>query len=772
MMRNKIYYINYAVIFIGMLLILTSIILKITAKPILEDVSFSTAFYDNESNLLRLTLAQDGIYRIYSPLDEISPYLKESTLMYEDRYFYYHFGVNPISVLRAVYSLFQDNGRPYGASTITMQLARLKYKINSKSFFGKINQMFHAVLLEIKYSKKEILEAYLNLAPYGHNIEGAEAASAIYYNIPSKDMTLFESFALVIIPQNPNNRAPTTSYGMAESINSRKRIFPLWLEKHKEDEDLKSVINMEIMVRQPSHMPFKAPHLTDYLLSRGLRGKINTTINLNMQELLEDTVKHFIIEHRNIGIYNASAILLNHETMEVAAYVGSADYFNNEIKGQVNGIEAMRSPGSTLKPFIFALGIDNGLIHPKSLMKDAPRQYGAYSPENSDRGFLGPLFARDALIHSRNIPAIELLTKLPKSSFYDLLYYSGVEKLQPEEYYGTSLAIGGFEVTMENIAKMYAGLANFGEEKCINYQTDLKCEEGSYRMFSKEASFLVMDMLSYNPPVTDAFQNDFIPWKTGTSYAFRDAWSAGILGKYILVVWVGNFNGQGNNVFLGRTSAGKLFFQTASALKYTMNEKYTRIFPKGKLNIKKVEICAPTGDLPNKYCPHKELGYFIPGVSPIKVTDVYRSIPIDKATGLRACSYNEETTEMQVFEFWPSDINKLFKQSGIQKKQPPKFMPGCKINYIANTGNPPNILLPSENSVYSITREKKDIYFRVTTDNDAKILYYFVDNRFLGTKAAGEPFFWYADIGAHTLTVTDNLGRSSSVNFTVDILQN
>ena len=156
-MRNKIYYINYAVIFIGMLLILTSIILKITAKPILEDVSFSTAFYDNESNLLRLTLAQDGIYRIYSPLDEISPYLKESTLMYEDRYFYYHFGVNPISVLRAVYSLFQDNGRPYGASTITMQLARLKYKINSKSFFFFFNQMFHAVLLEIKYSKKEIL---------------------------------------------------------------------------------------------------------------------------------------------------------------------------------------------------------------------------------------------------------------------------------------------------------------------------------------------------------------------------------------------------------------------------------------------------------------------------------------------------------------------------------------------------------------------------------------------------------------------------------------
>ena len=772
MMRNKLYYINYAVILIGVILIFTSIILKITAKPILENTSFSTAFYDNESRLLRLTLANDGIYRLYVPLEKVSPYLQEATLLYEDKYFYYHFGINPFAVFRAVYSVFKSSNRPLGASTITMQLARLKYNINSKTFFGKLNQMFHAVLLEIKYSKKEILEAYSNLAPYGHNIEGAEAASVIYYNIPSKEMTLFESFALVIIPQNPNNRAPTTKKGMLESVESRKRIFPLWLLKHKEDEDLKSIIDMALSVRHPSNLPFKAPHLTDYLLSRGLRGHINTTINIKMQEVLEDAVKRYVMENKNIGIYNAAAILLNYETMEVEAYVGSADYFNNEIYGQVNGINAMRSPGSVLKPFIFGLGIDSGLIHPKSLMKDAPRQYGAYSPENSDRGFLGPLFARDALIHSRNIPAIELLTKLPKSSFYDLLYYSGVENLQSEEYYGTSLAIGGFEVTMENVAKMYAGLANFGEEKCINYQTDIKCEEETYQMFSPEAAFLVMDMLSHNPPVDNIFQKEFIPWKTGTSYAFRDAWSAGILGKYILVVWVGNFDGRGNNVFLGRTSAGKLFFQTALSLKYNNNEKFIKPIPKTKLNIKEVEICSPTGDLTNKYCPHTELGYFIPGVSPIKVTDVYRSIPIDKTTGLRACYYDNKTTEMQVYEFWPSDINKLFHQSSLQIKKPPKLMPGCKIEYLSNTGNPPNIILPSENSVYSITNSKREVYFKINTDSDASLLYYFIDNRFIGTKEAGEPFFWQADIGKHTLTVSDNLGRSSSVNFTVDLLQN
>ena len=211
------------------------------------------------------------------------------------------------------------------------------FGIAKKNFF--LNSIFNT-----------ILEAYFNLAPYGHNIEGVEAASAIYYNIPSKEMTLFESFALVIIPQNPNNRAPTTKEGMEESIKSRKRIFPLWLKKHKEDEDLNSIINMEILVRHPANMPFIAPHLTDYLLKRGLRGHINTTINTQLQTLLESTIKRFIVDNRNSGIYNASAILLNHETMEVEAYVGSANYFNNEIEGQVNGIEAMRSPGSVLKP--------------------------------------------------------------------------------------------------------------------------------------------------------------------------------------------------------------------------------------------------------------------------------------------------------------------------------------------------------------------------------------------------------------------------------------
>ena len=663
MKQSKFYKLLYnTVILISAVLILAVLILKITANPLLKNVSFSTAIYDSDKHLLRLTLANDGIYRVYKPLNEISPKLQEAALLYEDRWFYYHFGLNPISLGRAFLSFVKNDSRPLGASTITMQLARLKYNINSKTISGKLKQIFYALIIEIRHDKKEILEAYLNLAPYGHNIEGAEAASLIYFNVNSKDITLFESITLAVIPQNPAKRVPTSKKGMQLGIESRKRIFPLWIKHHKEDISLLSLLDMEVSVRHPKNLPFAAPHLTDYLLSRGIRGSIYSTIDMNKQKLLENTVSEYIINNKSKGINNAAVMLLNYKTMEVVSYIGSSDYFNSEIYGQVNGIEAMRSPGSVLKPFIFGLAVEKGLIHPKSMMKDAPKQYGAYSPENADRGFMGPLFARDALIHSRNIPAIELLTKLPKSSFYDFLYYSGVENLQPEEYYGTALAIGGFEVTMENVVKMYAGLANFGEEKCINYMKDLRCEDDSYRIFSKEAAFLTIDMLYYNPKPSSVFDNDNIAWKTGTSYAFKDAWTAGILGDYVLAVWVGNFDGTGNTAFLGRTSAGTLFFNIASVLKYNENVVYYKQKPDEMLNVKEVDICVPTGDLPNKYCKNIEKGYFIPGVSPIKVTDVFRAVPIDKKTGLRACFYDKETTEMKVYEFWSSDINKLFKK--------------------------------------------------------------------------------------------------------------
>ena len=299
MKQNKYNKLYNAVILISAILIFTVLVLKITAKPILENVSFSTAIYDKDNNLMRLTLANDGIYRVYKPLSEISPKLLEATLLYEDRWFYYHFGVNPVALFRAFTSLIKQDNRPLGASTITMQLARLKYNINSKTIPGKLKQIFYAVILEIRHNKNEILEAYLNLAPYGHNIEGVEAASLIYFNVNAENITLFESITLAVIPQNPSKRVPTSKIGMQQGIESRKRIFPIWLKYHPEDISLSSLLDMEISVRHPKNLPFAAPHLTDYLLSRGMRGSVYSTIDMRKQRLLENTVSEYIINNKS-----------------------------------------------------------------------------------------------------------------------------------------------------------------------------------------------------------------------------------------------------------------------------------------------------------------------------------------------------------------------------------------------------------------------------------------------------------------------------------------
>ena len=459
--------------------------------------------------------------------------------------------------------------------------------------------------------------------------------------------------------------------------------------------------------------------------------------------------------------------------MEINAYAGFIDYFNKDINGQVNGIISFRSHGLVLKPFIFALGLNAGLIHPKTMDERCTKAVCAYSPENSDRGFLGPLFARDALIYSRNIPVIELLHQLPVSSFYNILKNTGVANLKQESFYGSALATGGFEVTMADVAKMYAGLANLGEVKNLKYIKESNDDEINYIMFSKEAAYLTIDMLYYNPKPYSFLGTDKAAWKTGTSYGYRDGWSAGIVGDYILVVWVGNFNGKGSPYFQGRYLASKLFFNVVSALKRYYVVTFEPMPLLKDWNIKEVDICAPTGDLPSQFCPEVEKGYFISGVSPIKITDVYRQIPIDKKTGLRACYYNSDTAYLKTYEFWFADTVLLFQKSGIRKEIPLKYMPDCKIQEISSIGRSPVIVTPSQNSSYQIyNNSAKDIPFTASTDRDADTVYWFLNAKYIGSSKSNEIFYWKSQAGDYIITASDNLGRSTSSTFSVQILSN
>ncbi len=724
-------------------------------KPeLLGDVSFSQAFYAKDGELLRLTTSKDQKYRLYTPLKRISPEFIEATLLYEDKYFYYHPGVNPISIIRAFYETYVAKNRKIGASTITMQLTRLKYNINSRTITGKLLQILKSLQIERHYSKDEILEAYLNLAPYGGNIEGIGAASLAYYKKKPDNLKLIQAITLATVPQDPVNLNPLNSKNEKRNI-----LFSKWVKQHPEDNDKAGLLNLPQIVYTPKDLPFLAPHYTDELMSKNTTpSTVQTTIDLDLQTLINQSVKDFVKNKEILGIKNAAVMLVNFKNMQTNALIGSSDFFERSIQGQVNGTNAKRSPGSTLKPFIYALALEQGLIHPMSLLKDAPSSLGDYNPENFDKDFRGPMSATDALVLSRNVPAIYLASKLKTPDLYEFLQYFGVKGLKDKELYGHSLVLGGAELTMKEIVSLYCMLANKGKSDQVSF-------------ISKEAAFLTLYMLGHNNTYKRGIYTGKVEkevpvyWKTGTSNSYRDAWAVGVFGPYVLCVWIGNFDGSSNPAFIGSESAAELFFNIINAVKqekYLQDEVQKDI---DDLNIKKLEICSSTGDIDTSFCPRKTYTWFIPGKSPIKSANIYRKILIDNKTGKRACIPDVKNNHYEVYEFWSSDLLKIYNMAGISKKTPPIFLDECMVKKAAIDGKKPVILSPVNEMEYNISlknNENKDIALRAVTDSDVKVLYWFIDKNYIGKSDSENNLSWELKPGLHTISVIDDKGRSNT----------
>src|SRR6266508_2661571 len=415
--------------------------LALPKPPLLEGISFSQCVRDGNGKLLRVTLSADQKFRIWTPLHDISPALIDATLRFEDKYYRHHPGVNPVALLRSALNLRPGHAHN-GASTITMQLARLRYHLRTRTLGGKFVQILRALELERHYSKAEILEAYLNLAPYGRNIEGVGAASQIYFGKSAGHLTTPEAISLCVIPQSPTRRALFAN----RDNHSLDSALSGWYDRAKINHQFSG---RSFSARAQSERKFLAPHFVQQVLATEKdRDEIVTTLDLAKQQLIERRIADYIRTNRGRGIQNAAALLIDTRSMEVLAQVGSADFFNAEIQGQVDGTRAPRSPGSTLKPFVYALALEQGLIHPLSILADAPRTFGEYNPENFDREFLGPIRACDALARSRNLPAVELAAQLRHPTLYEFLRGAGVKLPRAESLYGLALPLGGAEVTM------------------------------------------------------------------------------------------------------------------------------------------------------------------------------------------------------------------------------------------------------------------------------------------------------------------------------------
>jgi penicillin-binding protein 1C len=562
---------------------------------------------------------------------------------------------------------------------------------------------------------------------------------------------------------------------------ARLRLLEMWSERYGLDEDARAVFDLPLQVRSTRKLPFNAPHFAREILNgnRNRSGITRTTLDLNKQRQIEQHIRRYTERNQTIGIRNASAMLLDYRTMEVLASVGSADFFDAALHGQVSGTTAKRSPGSTLKPFVYGLAIDQGIIHPMSLLKDAPARFAAYTPENFDRGFMGPIKAKDALIYSRNVPAIELLSMVGHETFHNFLTAADVSNLRSPDHYGLAMILGGNELTMQELVVLYAMLANGG---VVQPLVRIPGEEPAgfrKQLLSPEASFLVLDMLRKNArpdSVAIRSRSEDLPvaWKTGTSYAFRDAWTVGVFGPYVLAVWIGNFDGSSNPAFVGRSAAAPLFFDIVDFLESGLSGQRFDDSPGAGLNLRKIDVCADTGDLPGRYCPRTVRSWFIPGKSPITVSNVHRAIRIDSETGKRSCSFDPEKTHVEVFEFWPSDILRLFRKAGIAIRRPPQWSEDCSMDTQTANGIPPRITSPSSGLTYHVRPDRignERIPLEATTDSDVGWVYWFANARFIARVHRDETYFWRPEFGEYTILAVDDLGRGHSRHLSVSLAQ-
>ena len=735
---------------------------------LLDDVSFSRVVQDRHGHLVQMTLAEDDIYRVRTALTDISPLAVHATLLYEDRYFYFHPGVNPASLIRAFWTTFVVRKRVVGASTITMQLARYLHKIDSRTIVGKLEQIIRALQLEFLYSKDDILEAYLNIVPYGHNIEGIGAASQIYFQKEATRLSLLEALTLAVIPQSPQERTchikeqPKANEALCQA---REVLVKKWMQTYPENLDKAPDFSLELDMFHPSDLPFRAPHLTTDVLQKSPKGLIKTTMDLSIQSSFEAVIEKYINQKKDVGISNASAMLIDSDTMETLAVIGSADFFSEVISGQVNGTRARRSPGSALKPFAYALAMEQGVIHPQTMLKDAPTPFGTYTPDNFDRAFSGPISATEALIHSRNIPAIHVAAGISDPDLYEFLSNAGIPLNQDPKHYGLSLVLGTAEVTMEEIVMLYAMLNNNGFLRPLKKLGDEPYMEGR-QMLTPESCFLILEMLSQNPGPEGETNDRWlleprrVAWKTGTSVGYRDAWSIGVFDHYVMAVWVGNFSGEGNPAFIGRHAAGPLLFKLIQALTKLREVNFQEFLPEYKLNVTEIEVCALSGQIPHRDCPHRKKSWFIPGVSPISLCQVHRRLVIDIASGLQVCPGFDGATTSGVFEFWPTDLLKLFNQAGIGRRIPPALHPLCRQEVFGDI--PPKIITPKKDIVYHLRTkgaDSKQIPLIAVGDGNVTRFSWYIDNQLLGRSKTQDPLLWDARPGQHLVRVIDDFGR-------------
>lgn len=531
--------------------------------PLAQAREVSTTIVDRHGKLLRAYAMADGRWRL--PVDaatDVDPTYLKLLFAYEDRRFHSHGGVDILALGRAVFQFVTRGHIVSGGSTITMQLARLMEPRRQRSVHAKLRQIVRAVEIERQMSKEQILDLYLAMAPYGGNLEGIRAASIAYFGKEPKRLSLSEAALLVAMPQSPENRRLDRHPNAARA--ARDRVLDRMVEEGVVSDADAAVAKAVPVPRMRKPMPILAPHSADNaMLSVKDKSVITLTLDAGLQQALESLARDRAVA---LGPNISVAILaVDNASGDVLARVGAPDYFDERRAGQVDMTRAVRSPGSTLKPFIYGLAFEDGFVHPESLIDDRPMRFGSYAPENFDMTFQGTVPVRKALQMSLNVPAVALLDRVGASRLSSRLKQAGANlELPKDEAPGLAMGLGGVGITLQDLVQLYSGLARLGNTRPLReIQDQFQGQRGEAReperLLDQVAAWQVGNVLLGTPPPENGVRNR-IAFKTGTSYGYRDAWSIGFDGRITIGVWVGRPDGAPAPGIVGRTAAAPILF--------------------------------------------------------------------------------------------------------------------------------------------------------------------------------------------------------------------
>ena len=745
--------------------------------------SCSLEVTDREGRPLRLFLAADERWRLPVSLDDLPPELPAAVVASEDRRFGRHPGVDPLAVLRAAWMNLRAGRVVSGASTIPMQIARMA-EPRPRTPGAKAVEAFRALQLAWHLSPEEQLEQYLNLAPYGGNLEGVGAAARFLFGKRPNQLSVGEVALLVALPRAPVAYDPALHPDTAR--RARDRVLDQLVERGVISPQPGAEAKKQPLSATRTPAPFAAPHFSRRIAARarerGLGPRVVTTLDAALQSTAERQVRRWIDELRGRGIGNAAAVAIEHSkgnrARAVRAWVGSAGFHERDFQGQVDGVTAPRSPGSTLKPFLYALAFDDGGLIPASRLLDVPRDYAGYVPENYDGLYHGRVTARMALVRSLNAPAVALLARTGLERFLDLLHRGGLETLsRPAGRYGLPLILGAGEVRLLDLANLYATLAAEGLHRPVEiFHPQRRSSGGNGRrragveeLFSRQAARQITDILTdlERPDLPGSWEltrdAPGVAWKTGTSYGHRDAWAVGFTRDFTVGVWVGSFDGAAVEGISGARDAAPLLFDLLRA-----------VDPGGRAPrldgvTPRLRVCAESHERPTPWCPRTVEVAYLPGRTRLPSCSSHKRVFVDRETGewLVGDCVGRRPLEAKVLTLHPPELVAWWRARGQPVRELPGPAEGCR--GAGAPGEPPRIVSPDAATPYRLRTSAPERFQRVPLiARGSGRLFWYQDGVLVASARSEDQRFLPLQTGRHKLVVVDEAGRVDRVEYVVE----